>query len=100
VDTIPPATMDSFRHHGTVTPDAIEQDVESARAVLTELELLGVSLNEVTEKLVKDGVQKFADAFDKLFDSIAHRRDMLLERKHSHQVIKPDSPEIGTAVDG
>ena len=79
VDTIPPATMDSFRHHGTVTPDAIEQDVESARVVLTVLEQLGVSLDEVTKELVKDGVQKFADAFDKLFGSIVRRRCMLQE---------------------
>jgi transaldolase / glucose-6-phosphate isomerase len=83
VDTIPPATLDSFRHHGTTTPDAIEQDLESARAALTALEQLGVSLDEVTKELVKDGVQKFADAFDKLFGSIARRRDMLLEREHT-----------------
>jgi transaldolase/glucose-6-phosphate isomerase len=100
VTTVPPATMDSFRHHGTVTPDAIEQDVESARAVLNDLEQLGVSLDEVTEELVKDGVQKFVDAFDKLFGSIARRREMLLERKHAHQVVKPASPEIRAAVDG
>ena len=28
VDTIPPATMDAFRDHGVVEPDAIEQDVD------------------------------------------------------------------------
>ena len=38
VDTIPPATMDAFRDHGAVIPDAIEQDVPGARAILAELE--------------------------------------------------------------
>ena len=38
VDTIPPATMDAFRDHGEATPDAIEQDVAGARAMLAELE--------------------------------------------------------------
>ena len=38
VNTIPPATMDAFRDHGEVTPDAIEQDIAGARAVLAELE--------------------------------------------------------------
>ena len=78
VDTIPPATMDAFRDHGEVTPDAIEQDVEGARAMLAELEQHGISLNEVTEELVREGVQQFADAFDKLFGAIAQRRRTLL----------------------
>jgi transaldolase len=47
VDTIPPATMDAFRDHGTVKPDVIEQDVAGARAMLAELEQHGVSLKEV-----------------------------------------------------
>ena len=41
VDTIPPATMDAFRDHGAVIPDAIEQDVSGARALLAELEEQG-----------------------------------------------------------
>jgi transaldolase/glucose-6-phosphate isomerase len=44
VDTIPPATMDAFRDHGAVIPDAIEQDVSGGRALLAELEENGVSL--------------------------------------------------------
>jgi len=67
VNTVPPATMDAFRDHGEANSDVMEQDVEGARAMLAELEQHGVSLNEVTEELVKDGVQQFADAFDKLF---------------------------------
>jgi transaldolase/glucose-6-phosphate isomerase len=79
VNTIPPATMDAFRHHGMITADAIEQDLYSAYSILAELEQIGVSLNEVTDELLKDGVRKFAGAFDKLLDSIARRRDVLRE---------------------
>jgi transaldolase / glucose-6-phosphate isomerase len=79
VVTVPPATMDAFRDHGEVTSGVIEQDVEGARALLTALDQEGVSLNEVTEELVKGGVQQFADAFDKLFGAIARRRQTLLE---------------------
>jgi transaldolase/glucose-6-phosphate isomerase len=79
VVTVPPATMDAFRDHGEVTSDVIEQDVEGAHALLTLLDQEGVSLKEVTEELAKDGVQQFADAFDKLFGAIAMRRQTLLE---------------------
>ncbi|MGA8899233.1 bifunctional transaldolase/phosoglucose isomerase, partial [Bradyrhizobium sp.] len=99
VDTIPPATMDAFRDHGQVIPHAIEQDITVARAVLAELEEHGVSLKEVTDDLVKEGVQQFADAFDKLFGTIAKRRRMLLEGERAYLEIAPGSSEMKGAVD-
>jgi len=99
VDTMPPATMDAFRDHGQVTPDAIEEDLESARAVLAELEEHGVSLKEVTDELVKDGVQQFADAFDKLFGTIAKRRRTLREGERASLDVAPGSREMKSAVD-
>jgi transaldolase/glucose-6-phosphate isomerase len=97
VDTIPPATMDAFRDHGEVKPDAIEQDVADARAILAALEEHGVSLEEVTEELVKDGVQQFADAFDKLFAVIARRRRILLDGDRVRLEIRPGSSEAKIA---
>jgi transaldolase/glucose-6-phosphate isomerase len=97
VNTIPPATMDAFRDHGEAISDVIEQDVEGARAMLAELEQHGVSLNEVTEELVKDGVQQFADSFDKLFSAIARRRRTL--REGDPFAIGLGSPELKTAFE-
>jgi transaldolase / glucose-6-phosphate isomerase len=99
VDTIPPATMDAFRDHGQVIPDAIEQHLAVARAILAELEQHGVSLKEVTDELVKEGVQQFAEAFDKLFGTIAKRRRTLLEDERAYLEIAPGSPEMKAAVD-
>ncbi|MGB6371941.1 MAG: bifunctional transaldolase/phosoglucose isomerase [Methylocella sp.] len=99
VNTIPPATMDAFRDHGEATPGAIEQDVAGARAMLAELEEHGVSLKEVTEELVTDGVQQFADAFDKLFGAIARRRRTLLDGDRARLEIGPGSPEMKTAFE-
>ena len=99
VDTIPPATMDAFREHGEVVPDVIDQDVTGARAVLAELERRGISLKEVTDELVTEGVQQFADAFDKLFGAIARQRRALLEGDRVRLKIDPGSPEMKTAFD-
>ena len=99
VDTIPPATMDAFRDHGQATPDAIEQDVSGARAVLAALEKHGISLKEVTDELVTDGVQQFADAFDKLFGAIARRRRTLIEGDRCGLQIAPGFPEMKTAYE-
>ena len=99
VDTIPPATMDAYRDHGEGTLDAVEYDIEGARAVLAALEQHGISLKEITEELVKDGVQQFADAFDKLLGAIAQRRRALLEGGRARLEIAPGSPEMKTAFD-
>jgi len=98
VDTIPPATMDAFRDHGEVIPDVIERDVAGASTLLAELEEHGVSLKEVTDELVKEGVQQFADAFDKLFGTIAKRRRTLLEGERTNLEIAPGSPEMKAAL--
>jgi transaldolase/glucose-6-phosphate isomerase len=97
VDTIPPATMDAFRDHGLATPDTVEQDVAGARALLSDLEQRGISLNKITEELVKDGVQQFADAFDKLFGAIARRRRALFEGDQAGFEINAGSSEMEAA---
>ena len=73
VNTVPPATLDAFRDHGTPR-DSLEENVEDAKRVLAELEKSGISLDAITAELVKDGVKLFADAADKLYGAVAHKR--------------------------
>ena len=68
VDTIPPATFDAFRDHGRVRP-SLTENVEEAAKVMASLEKAGISMREVTEKLVVDGVKLFADAFKQLLEA-------------------------------
>ena len=74
---MPPATIDAFRDHGIVTPNAIEQDVNGARAVFASLEEHGIHLPDIMDKLVVDGVKQFSDAFDKLLGAIETQRRKL-----------------------
>jgi transaldolase / glucose-6-phosphate isomerase len=99
VNTMPPATMDAFRDHGKVTADAIERDIESARATLAGLEQHGILLKEVTDELVIDGVQQFADSFDKLFGAIARRRRSLREGDDARFAIGFGSLELKSACE-
>ena len=98
VNTIPPATMQAFRDHGDVKVDAIEQDLAGARVLLSDLERHGISLSEVTGELVMQGVQQFADAFDKLLGAIAQRRRVLLEGTQPSLTILAGSPAMQTAL--
>ena len=73
VNTIPPATMDAFRDHGTPR-ESLTEDLDSAKHVLAEAERLGLDLEGVTLELVEDGVQLFATAADTLLSSVAAKR--------------------------
>jgi transaldolase/glucose-6-phosphate isomerase len=68
VDTIPPATFDAFRDHGRLRP-SLTENVEEAAKTMASLEKAGISMKEVTEKLVADGVKLFADAFKQLLEA-------------------------------
>ena len=68
VDTIPPATFDDFRAHGKLRP-SLTENVEEAAKVMANLEKAGISMKEVTDKLVVDGVRLFAEAFTELLEA-------------------------------
>jgi transaldolase/glucose-6-phosphate isomerase len=77
VNTMPPATLEAFRDHGKPR-DSLEENLEDARRVLAELEKSGISLDAITAELVRDGVKLFADAADKLYGAVAHKRASVL----------------------
>jgi transaldolase/glucose-6-phosphate isomerase len=68
VDTIPPATFDAFRDHGRLR-NSLTENVEGAATTMANLEKAGISMKEVTDKLVVDGVKLFADAFHQLLEA-------------------------------
>ncbi len=80
VNTIPPETMDAFRDHGR--PQAsLQSGLAEAEKALADLAAAGISLDEVTDWLVGDGVDKFADAADLLYGAIAEKCDVLSGHK-------------------
>ncbi len=68
VDTIPPATFDAFRDHGKLRP-SLTEDVAGAARHMENLAKAGISMKEVTEQLVVDGVRLFAEAFKTLLEA-------------------------------
>jgi transaldolase / glucose-6-phosphate isomerase len=68
VDTIPPATFDAFRDHGKLR-NSLTEHVDAAGKTMSDLEKAGISMKQVTEKLVVDGVKLFAEAFNKLLEA-------------------------------
>src|SRR6266576_1838980 len=97
VNTMPPATLDAFRDHGKLR-DSLEENIEDARGVLEELARSGISLDAITPELVKDGVKLFADAADKLYGAVAHKRATVLGGGIDRQNLALGA-KLGKAVD-
>jgi len=69
VNTLPPATLEAFRDHGHPRV-SLTEDIAGAQQVMKTLAQVGISMDEVTEKLTEDGVHLFAVAFDKLLKAV------------------------------
>ena len=69
VNTIPPATFEAFRDHGRPRA-SLTEDVDDAFDTMAMLAEAGISMRDVTDKLLDEGVQLFSDAFDKLLKAV------------------------------
>ncbi|HZQ19779.1 MAG TPA: bifunctional transaldolase/phosoglucose isomerase [Terriglobales bacterium] len=69
VNTIPPATFDAFRDHGQPR-ETLTEGVDEAKKVMSDLASVGISIDQITDKLTDDGVRLFEEAFDKLLAAV------------------------------
>ena len=72
INTMPVETLVAFRGHGRARP-SLEADLKEAETTLAELAAVGISLRDVTDQLVVEGIQKFQEPFDKLLAALAIR---------------------------
>lgn len=77
VNTLPPETIENFLDHGTVAP-TLEKGLEEARQQLAALDDLGIDLDQVTDELLDEGVEKFINPFEELFDAIEKKCERIL----------------------
>ena len=84
VNTIPPATFDAFRDHGRVRT-SLTEGLEEAHDTMEALAQVGISMAEVTDRLLKEGVQLFAEPFGKLLAAVDKTRQASGTAKINHQ---------------
>jgi transaldolase len=76
INTLPPQTIDAFRDHG-VTRRTVDADVDEARRTIAQLESLGISMRDVTDKLLADGVASFQKSFDTLIAGLERKSELV-----------------------
>jgi transaldolase len=77
VNTMPLETIHAFQDHGEVRGDTVLEGLDEARALIGRLREVGVDYDDVVETIEAEGVQKFADAFDEIVESIRAKRASL-----------------------
>lgn len=76
VNTLPPATLEAFRDHGEVR-ESVTTDLGGAERALAALEAVGVSLREVTDRLLVEGLASFEQSFVTLLAGLTRKRAAL-----------------------
>jgi transaldolase len=76
VNTMPPATIDAFRDHGAVEK-TVDKKLSAAEGLLKEIEACGISVDEVTDKLLADGIASFQKSFDELIAGLESKAGSL-----------------------
>ncbi|MGX5680458.1 transaldolase [Schumannella luteola] len=71
VNTMPEKTLEATFDHAVVEGDAVTGSYEKAGATLEALSAIGISYDEVTALLEKEGVEKFIVSWNELLDTVS-----------------------------
>ena len=76
VNTMPPATAEAFKDHGIVER-TVDRNLREAQRVMEQLAEIGIDFNDVTNKLLVDGLASFQKSFDSLIAGLERKTKTL-----------------------
>jgi transaldolase len=76
INTLPPETLEAYRDHGDPAP-RLEEGVDLAAAILQRLPELHIDLNQVTQQLEDEGIEKFNKPYDSLLKTLETKRQSM-----------------------
>ncbi|HET6721998.1 MAG TPA: transaldolase, partial [Chitinophagaceae bacterium] len=77
INTIPIETLEAFNDHGKAECH-LEDDLDKATQLLTQLKKNGIDINTITQKLEDEGIEKFNNAYDKLLEAIENQKRQVI----------------------
>jgi len=88
INTLPMETLNAYRDHGDPAL-RLEADVAKARKVLEMLPEIGINLDDVTQQLEDEGVEKFVKPFERLITALEEKRKEALAEPMDAQELHP-----------
>ncbi|HZJ01874.1 MAG TPA: transaldolase family protein, partial [Gemmatimonadaceae bacterium] len=80
INTMPPALIEAFKDHGDVQR-TVDKRLGAAEGLLREVEAVGISMKDVTDKLLVDGLASFQKSWDTLTAGIERKMSALTAAK-------------------
>jgi transaldolase len=71
VNTMPEKTLEATFDHGIIVPDSITGSYGTANANLDAIDAIGISYQDVTALLEREGVEKFVVSWNELLDTVS-----------------------------
>src|SRR4051812_35021828 len=94
VNTMPMPTLIAVGEHGEIVPGTADADAGEVERELGALRDAGIDMDEVTDKLLKDGVRLFEEAMDKLIAGVESQREAVVTgRPAAIESVIPDELE-------
>ncbi len=81
VNTMPDTTVEAFADHGVVAR-TIDSDYAGAEQVLTDLDSVGIDVQDVAKTLENEGVASFTKSYDELLQVLADKYEALRDASH------------------
>jgi transaldolase/glucose-6-phosphate isomerase len=96
VNTMPMATLLAAGDHANISGPTADQDPTPLLKALADA---GIDLKDVTDQLLREGVEKFVEPMEKLLDGIDSKREAIVTRRPSSiQAWLPDDVERALAA--
>ena len=95
INTLTQETLHAYRDHGEPAP-RIEGGLEEAQKILRQLAEVGINIDQVTQQLEDEGVEKFNKPYDSLMETLKTKRAAALKERVDRQTF--DIPRYKTAV--
>ena len=73
VDTVPLETIEAFRDHG-IAANTLEDGLDKATEALYRLKAAGIDIDQLTQQLEDEGIDKFNKPFEKLLNAIEDQK--------------------------
>ena len=77
INTMPESTIEAFLDHGVVA-DTVADGMAEAATTMERLAAVGIDFDDVTDTLLREGVEKFVVPFDRLLESLEQRLTSLV----------------------
>ncbi|MCU1271172.1 MAG: transaldolase [Acidobacteriaceae bacterium] len=80
INSVPPETLDAFRHHGRAKV-TLPEGLIDAEEVAGRLQAMEINLRSIGMELTEEGVEKFEKSYDELLSSLDNKRKALLNQR-------------------